>query len=226
MIAQVGIGNQAAGVNEGGTLAVPPHRERAAVSTESNASRLGLIAVFAAAVTALPCGARAQAIEQRTQLCAACHGDNGIPQQATTPVIWGQQLGYLYLQLRDYKNGTRKNDQMSAVAAVLERDDMLALAQYFSQKPWPNLQQKPAPESVTTRALVANKSIGCTGCHQDGYRGEGTQPRLAGQRRDYLARTMADFRTGTRGNNPGMTDLMNAASEDDLAALADYLAGL
>jgi cytochrome c553 len=186
----------------------------------------GIAAVLATALTALPCSTRAQTIEQKTQLCAACHGENGIPQQKTTPVIWGQQLGYLYLQLRDYKSGARKNDQMSAVAATLERDDMMALAQHFSQKRWSDLQQPRAPEAVAARALTANKSVVCTSCHQDGYQGEGTQPRLAGQHKEYLAQTMADFRDGRRGNNPGMSDLMKAISEDDLAALAEYLAGL
>jgi cytochrome c553 len=51
-------------------------------------------------------------------------------------------------------------------------------------------------------------------------------PRLAGQGRDYLAQTMADFRTRARGNNPGMSDLMIATATDDLTALAEYLAGL
>jgi cytochrome c553 len=37
---------------------------------------------------------------------------------------------------------------------------------------------------------------------------------------------MLEFRTGARGNNPGMTTLMNATSEEDIAALAEYLAGL
>jgi len=49
---------------------------------------------------------------------------------------------------------------------------------------------------------------------------------LAGQSREYLAKTIADFRTRARGNNPGMTDLMLATPVDDLAALAQYLAGL
>ena len=35
-----------------------------------------------------------------------------------------------------------------------------------------------------------------------------------------------DFRTRARGNNPGMTDLMLAISEDDIAACAEYHAGL
>ena len=37
---------------------------------------------------------------------------------------------------------------------------------------------------------------------------------------------MNDFRDKTRGNNPGMSDLMKATSPEDIAALAQYLAGL
>jgi len=141
-------------------------------------------------------------------------------------VIWGQHQGYLYLQLRDFKSGTRKSDVMGPVAQTLERDDMLAIALYFAQKPWPNLSQPRAADAVATRAARANASVGCTGCHQAGYQGEGTQPRLAGQSADYILKSMMDFRTRLRGNNPGMSDLMNATSEDDLKALAAYLAGL
>jgi cytochrome c553 len=68
--------------------------------------------------------------------------------------------------------------------------------------------------------------VGCTGCHLEHFQGTGTAPRLAGQGRDYLAQTMNDFRTRARGNNPGMSDLMIATAPEDLAALAQYLAGL
>jgi cytochrome c553 len=44
--------------------------------------------------------------------------------------------------------------------------------------------------------------------------------------RDYLTKTMADFRTRARGNNPGMSDLMLATAPEDMAALAEYLSGL
>ena len=175
---------------------------------------------------ALAASSRAQTIEDKAQLCAACHGEDGIPQQKTTPVIWGQHLGYTYLQLRDYKSGARKNDIMSPLAQTMERDDMMAFARYFSQKRWPDLQQPPAPPDVTARALRANVAIGCTGCHQAGYLGEGTQPRVAGQTREYLQQSMMDFRTRSRGNNPGMSDLMLAISPEDVAACAEYLAGL
>jgi cytochrome c553 len=186
----------------------------------------GIVAALAAALAMLPGTASAQAVEQKAQLCTACHGESGIPQQKTTPVIWGQQLGYLYVQLRDYKSGARKNDQMSAVAASLERDDMMALAQYFSQKPWPDLAQPRASAAAAAQALRATSAVVCTSCHQEGYKGEGTQPRLAGQQKDDLAQTMLDFRDGKRANNPGMSDLMKSISENDIAAIAEYLAGM
>jgi cytochrome c553 len=176
-------------------------------------------------VALAPC-APAQTIEEKAQICGACHGEDGIPQQKTMPVIWGQQQGYLYLQLRDYKSGARKNDIMSPLAQSLERDDMMAMALYFSQKPWPDLQQPPASADVAKRSVAANVSIGCTGCHQGEYQGAGTQPRLAGQTREYLQQSMLDFRTRARGNNPGMTDLMLATPVEDIDALAQYMAGL
>jgi cytochrome c553 len=188
------------------------------------AARNAVLALTALLGTMLP--SSAGTIEEKAQLCAACHGENGIPQQKTTPVIWGQYQGYLYLDLRDYKSGARKNDIMTPLAQTLERDDLMALALYFSQKRWPDLQQPQAPPDVAARATRVNASVGCTGCHQGGYQGEGTQPRLAGQSREYMQQTMLDFRTRARGNNPGMTDLMLAISDDDIAALAQYMAGL
>jgi cytochrome c553 len=190
------------------------------------AARSAVLALTALLGTMLPAPSPAETIAEKAQLCAACHGENGIPQQTSTPVIWGQYQGYLYLVLRDYKSGARKNDIMSPLAQTLERDDMMALALYFSQKRWPDLQQPQAPPDVATRATRVNASVGCTGCHQGAYQGEGTQPRLAGQSREYMQQTMLDFRTRARGNNPGMTDLMLAISDDDIAALAQYMAGL
>ena len=190
----------------------------------STRSQSVLAAVVLAAL--MPGGASAQSIDEKAQVCAGCHGENGVPQLPGAPVIWGQQQGYLYLELRDYKSGARQNDVMSPIAQSLERDDMAALALYFSQKPWPDLQQPRAPADVAARALKAANSIVCTSCHQSNYQGDSTQPRLAGQRKDYLQQTMLDFRSKKRGNNPGMTDLMLAISEQDIADCAAYLAGL
>jgi cytochrome c553 len=187
-----------------------------------------LFAIFplGLALAASTTAADAESIEDKVQICAGCHGADGKPVDKSFPVIWGQQQGYLYIQLRDFKRGDRKNEIMQPIAASMERDDMLAIAAYFSQKPWPDLGQPSAPKPVADRAIRANGSVGCTGCHLDHFQGDGTVPRLAGMSREYMTKTIDDFRSRARGNNPGMSDLMLATSPDDLAALEQYLAGL
>src|ERR1700683_5678740 len=75
--------------------------------------------------------AKAQSIEEKAQVCAGCHGADGKPIDKMFPIIWGQKEGYLYIQLRDFKRGDRKNDIMQPIVASLERQDMLGLAGYF-----------------------------------------------------------------------------------------------
>lgn len=186
----------------------------------------GIVGVVVAVMAFTIAPLCAEGLDQQVQVCAGCHGENGKPVDKTIPNIWGQQTGYLYIQLRDFKRGDRKSEVMQPIASGFERDDMLAIAEYFSKQPWPDLGQPRAPKDVAQRARTADGSIGCTGCHLDQFQGDSTVPRLAGQGRDYLARTMADFRIRARGNNPGMSDLMIATPVDDLAALAEYLAGL
>jgi cytochrome c553 len=183
---------------------------------------LALAAVMTVCATPL----RAQSIEEKTQVCAGCHGADGKPIDKTIPIIWGQQAGYLYIELRDFKRGDRKSDIMQPIASPMERDDMQAIAEYFAAKPWSDLGQPRASKEVAERASSANRSVGCTGCHLDHFQGDSSVPRLAGLSREYLTQQMNDFRTRARGNNPGMSDLMLATSPDDIAALAEYLSGL
>ena len=184
--------------------------------------RNAVVAALLAGATA----ASADTIEQKAELCGACHGANGLPQDPSTPIIWGQQAGYLYLEFRDFQKGARKNDLMTPIAQSLPKEDALALAEYFAAKPWPNTRAPAASKADADVAIAVNKSIVCTSCHLEEYQGDSSVPRLAGQERDYLLKTIMDFRNRTRANNPGMSDLMNAAAPDQLAAMANYLAGL
>src|SRR4030088_2478512 len=195
------------------------------MSGKPSSGIVGIVAV-AAVLNVCTTPLLAQRIEGKTQVCAGCHGPDDKPVDKTIPNIWGQQAGYIYIELRDFKRGDRKSDIMQPIASSLERQEMLDIAEYFSKKPWPDLGQPSAPKEVAERALNANRSVGCTGCHLDHFQGDGTVARLAGMGKDYLTKTMADFRTRARGNNPGMSDLMLATSPDDLAALAEYLSGL
>jgi len=178
------------------------------------------------AVAMLSPRAYGQGIEELAQICAACHGENGIPQeQSSAPVIWGQNLGYLFFQLRDFKSGARKSDQMTPIVESLEAGELMQLAQFFSRKKWPDLRQLDPAQEVVAVAQRANAAIVCAACHQRDFTGDNNQPRLAGQTRAYLEKTMIDFRTSERANNAGMRDLMQGITELEIAALAAYLAG-
>src|SRR5260370_36793105 len=97
----------------------------------------------------------ADSIEDKAAICAACHGKKGVPMDKTIPVLFGQNEGYIYIELRDMKKGARKNDQMAPIIENMSREDMLALAAYFAAKTWPNLQRPPATADDAERSDTA-----------------------------------------------------------------------
>ena len=69
--------------------------------------------------------------------CETCHGSGGNSVIPLNPILAGQHLNYIYIQLKDFKSGTRKNDVMNAMAAAMEKKDMLLISEYFSKQGWP-----------------------------------------------------------------------------------------
>jgi cytochrome c553 len=185
-----------------------------------------LRSVVVAALLSAATAAWADAIADKAEVCTACHGEKGLPVDPKIPIIWGQQDGYLYLQLRDFQKGARKDDQMTPIAQSLSKEDARALAEYFSAKPWPKTGAPEASKTDTATAITAIKAVVCTSCHLEQFQGDSSIPRLAGQEHDYLAKTMTDFRNRTRANNPGMSDLMNTVTPEQIEAMAKYHAGL
>ena len=165
-------------------------------------------------------------IADKVKVCAGCHGEQGVPIQKVVSGDLGPERRLSVLPAPRLQERGAQERIMSPIAANLDQSDLLPIAEYFSKLKWPNLGQPPAPDDVAKKAQAAAASIGCPGCHLAYFQGDGTTARLAGQNHDYLFKTMNDFRDGTRGNNPGMSDLMKATSPDDIAALAQYLAGL
>src|SRR5438128_52028 len=43
-------------------------------------------------------------------VCNTCHGNNGVPRNAQTPIIWGLQENYLSKQLTDFHSGERDSE--------------------------------------------------------------------------------------------------------------------
>jgi cytochrome c553 len=184
-----------------------------------------ILSVAVLSIGATPGAAQAQDIAEKAKLCATCHGEDGKPKEPDTPIIWGQHAGYIYIELRDYKSGLRKNDKMSVVAADLSKDDMIALGQYFSEKPWPQLDSWASDADAAAGERIATAGM-CKECHLDGYRGASTVPRLAGQGPTYLEGTLLAFKTRARANNPDKSTLLASFSDEELKTMARYLGGI
>ena len=172
------------------------------------------------AISAIPAQA-ADDLAAKVQICAACHGENGVPTDPRTiPVIWGQQQSYLVKQLHDFRSGDRDSPIMSPIAKDLSQDDLRKIAAYFAAKNWP-AQPAPAAASAPPGGLAQ-----CQPCHQRNFEGGPPAPRLAGLSYDYLAAAMRAFATTERTNNLDMPKFMQALSDSDRDAMARYLSAL
>jgi cytochrome c553 len=152
-------------------------------------------------------------------VCASCHGEKGVPQNPTIPVIWGQQENYLIKQLHDFGSGDRTFEAMAWMASTLSQSEMATAASYFAKKSWP---AKPASAAATPPATAAV----CQVCHQQNFVGGPPAPRLAGQSYEYLVEAMRRFADGERTNSTDMTNLMKAIPAADREAMARYISGL
>jgi cytochrome c553 len=160
-------------------------------------------------------------IEAKAQLCAACHGQNGIPTDPKTiPIIWGQQQSYLVKQLHDYRSGDRDNPVMSSIARGLAQQDLRKIAAYFAAKPWP--VERAAAVPMSPPKGVAQ----CQPCHQSNFEGGMPAPRLAGLSYDYLMAAMRSFAADGRTNNGDMPKFMRALTDSERDAIARYLSAL
>ena len=70
-------------------------------------------------------------------VCAACHGAQGVSVSDAIPNLAAQRAGYLEAQLKAWKDGTRKNPIMNAIAAQLSPEEMVNVAAYFAAQPGP-----------------------------------------------------------------------------------------
>ena len=72
--------------------------------------------------------------KEKSQICAACHGADGISQIKTYPILAGQHKNYLVHSLKGYRSGERKNIIMKGFAENLSDQDIEDLSVYFSMQ--------------------------------------------------------------------------------------------
>ena len=164
--------------------------------------------------------------------CVACHGAAGNSTITQNPKLAGQHEAYIQKQLHNFKGPDRNNAIMTGIAKALGDDDVRNIAAFLEQ-------QKPAPGSARNkntvdlgkkiyRAGIAEKHVpACAGCHGPNGAGIPAQyARIAGQHQDYTIAQLTNFRTGTRANSAQMTAVGKRMSDEEMQAVADYIAGL
>jgi len=158
--------------------------------------------------------------------CVECHGPGGNSQNPDYPVLAGQSWRYIYIQLKDFKEGRRTDPVMSAMAARLSRDDMIALGNYFAAvKPLP-IEFKADAAKVEAGRKISDAVL-CPMCHLGGFVGQNEIPKVAGQYPQYIRKQLLDFRAKRRTNDAGnMTSVAGTLSDDDIENLTQYIANL
>ena len=166
------------------------------------------------------------AVKEKAQACFACHGPEGNSTNPMYPVLAGQSWRYIYIELKDFKEGRRSDPQMSPMAATLSRDDMIALGNYFAaQKPAP-IKFTPDPAKVAAGKKTSDAVL-CPMCHLGGFVGQNEIPRVAGQWPEYVKKQLSDFKARRRTNDAGnMTSVAATLSDDDIENLSQYTANL
>lgn len=188
-----------------------------------------LLATLAIAVIgALPASAADVAAgKEKAQLCASCHGENGISQTENIPSLAGQPDQFIQWQLVYFRAGARKNEQMKPIAEQIDNNDIRNLGAYFSSLTPPQAPPDDNP-ALSIKGAQAAKGRRCASCHTDTFAGTKAVARIAGQREEYLLKALHDYKSGRRigGGVAAMADVAYPLSEEEIEALAHFLAHL
>src|ERR1700730_9607543 len=141
----------------------------------------------------IACGSFAYAADvasgkEKAELCAGCHGDNGISQTENIPSLAGQLDQFIQWQLVFFRSGARKNEQMQPIVEQIENEDIRNLGAYFaSLAPFKASRPDDNPD-LSGKGAQAAVGRRCASCHTDTFAGTKAVARLAGQREEYLVK--------------------------------------
>ena len=163
----------------------------------------------------------------KAEICAGCHGENGISTTENIPSLAGQQDQFIQWQLVYFRAGSRKNEAMQPIVEQLSNDDIRNLGAYFASLTPP---KSPPDNDADLSKKGAQAAMGrrCASCHTDSFAGTKAVARLTGQREEYLTKALLDYKSGARFGGAGgaMTDVAYPLHDEEITALAHYLAHL
>ena len=79
--------------------------------------------------------------KEKAELCAGCHGENGISQTENIPSLAGQPDQFIQWQLVFFRGGARKNELMQPIVEQINNEDIRNLGAYFASLTPPKAAQ-------------------------------------------------------------------------------------
>lgn len=164
--------------------------------------------------------------------CVSCHGAAGNSTISVNPKLAGQHQAYLVKQLMDFTKPSRNNAVMTMIAKGLTAEDVSNVSAYLSTqvaKPGAakNKDYVELGKKIYRGGIASISVAACAGCHGPSGAGIPSQyPSLAGQHQDYTVAQLTNFRSGARTNSSQMMTLSHRLSDNEIKAVADYVAGL
>jgi len=164
------------------------------------------------------------------EVCAACHGEQGVSAAPEFPHLAGQSGAAIYKQLHDYRTGSRTNALMTDVAKALDEAALADVAAYYAAQP----KRNPNPVTLATspEAIVRLVELGdpnrnippCAACHRPGSGGPVETPILSEQGDNYLVLQLKSYAAGERRNDVygRMRSIASKLTEAEIKGLASY----
>jgi len=171
--------------------------------------------------------ASAADVSEKLAPCLACHGADGQSQIENVPSIGAQLAPYSVIQLFMFREKIRLSDPMNDLAKELSDADLQSLADALAALPPPKPPSDPTDAVRLERARALTEQNHCDVCHRPDFSGQQTVPRLAGQREDYLLKTLREYKSGARrAYEPIMLEVLQPLDDAQLVEFAYYLAHL
>jgi cytochrome c553 len=173
------------------------------------------------------CGGALQAetFAERAAVCLGCHGERGQSETAEIPSLGGQPAPYLLIQLYLFREKQRAVPLMVEQTKGFTDDDL----RLFSDKvaklppPQPTTEGAEAGRLTSGRALISQHR--CNTCHNLDLSGKDNVPRVAGQREDYLLKTLREYKSNTRhGYDATMAEVLAPITDAQIVELAYTIA--
>lgn len=164
--------------------------------------------------------------KDKAQLCAACHGENGVSSIPGTPHLAAQPPLSVFYQLLQFRDQRRKGGGMEAIAATLSEQDMRDIAAHYAAQPAPPAHAGGDAQKLTRGQQIAQQQY-CSSCHGAQLQGQKHVPRLSGQSTEYFITQLRNLRSGARADMDGtMASAARSLTDEEIEAMATYARSL